>query len=99
MASFQQLDALLQRQRNRCALTGHALTPMVVSLDHVVPLSRGGSQDLANCQLTTRAANHAKGSMLHEEFVALCQDVVAEDRRRRRRKKAQAHRRRPRRRR
>ena len=85
--SRQQLDALLREQNNRCALTGLQLTPQTVSLDHVQPLSRGGSTDLHNCQLTLRTANHMKGSLTHEEFVALCRAVIAEDNRQKRRKK------------
>ena len=37
-------------------------------------------------RLVTRQANHSKANLLLEEFVALCQDVVAEDRKRKRRK-------------
>ncbi len=84
--SRQQLETILKRQRHRCYLTGRPLTPANVSCDHLVPLSRGGSQDASNMRLVTRQANHSKANLLLEEFVQLCQDVVAEDRRRKRRK-------------
>ncbi len=84
--SRQQLEAILKRQKYRCYLTGRPLDPSNVSCDHLVPLSRGGSQDASNMRLVTRQANHSKANLLLEEFVQLCQDVVAEDRKRKRRK-------------
>ena len=60
----------------RCALTGRVLTPETVSLDHIVPLSRGGGSTLDNIQFVTREANQAKSTMSQEEFIELCRDVV-----------------------
>ena len=71
-----QLLDLLQKQGFKCALTGRALTPDDCSLDHVVPRSKGGPHEIGNCQLVVAAANQAKGTMTHEEFVNLCRDVV-----------------------
>ena len=85
--SRQQLERILKAQKYRCFLTGRPLTPSDVSVDHLVPLSRGGSQDVSNLRLVTRGANHAKSNLLLQEFVELCRDVVAEDRRRKRRKR------------
>ena len=39
---------MIERQGRRCALSGKELTPETASLDHVVPLSRGGAHDLTN---------------------------------------------------
>lgn len=47
------------------------------SLDHKIPKSRGGSSNLDNLALTTSAINKAKHNLLPEEFIALCQSVVA----------------------
>ena len=91
--SRQQLERILKAQKYRCFLTGRPLTPSDVSVDHLVPLSRGGSQDVSNLRLVTRGANHAKSNLLLQEFVELCRDVVAEDRRRKRRKRGKPKRR------
>ena len=91
--SRQQLERILKAQKYRCFLTGRPLTPADVSVDHLVPLSRGGSQDVSNLRLVTRGANHAKSNLLLQEFVELCRDVVAEDRRRKRRKRGKPTRR------
>jgi 5-methylcytosine-specific restriction endonuclease McrA len=52
------------------------LTPETASLDHTLPLSRGGAHDISNLQVLDYQANTAKGSLTVEEFVELCRDVV-----------------------
>ena len=71
------LKEMLARQGNRCALTGVELTPDNCTLDHVVPLCRGGAHAKENAQLVTTAVNKAKGGLLECEFVALCREVIA----------------------
>ena len=80
-----QLDALLEKQHHKCALTGRKLTPSNVSLDHIWPLSRGGSSEITNCQLVVREANSAKGALTPAEFIELCRQCVSENRRQKRR--------------
>lgn len=67
---------LLDRQDRKCALTGRPLTPESCSLDHRIPISRGGDHDITNCQLVVPEANAAKGTMSQEDFLALCRDVA-----------------------
>jgi 5-methylcytosine-specific restriction endonuclease McrA len=38
------------------------------SLDHVVPISKGGNSELSNFQYLTWFANHAKINMSHQEW-------------------------------
>jgi hypothetical protein len=45
-----------------CRLCGTAVKPGDQSLDHIVPWSRGGSDDLTNLQLAHRRCNSAKGN-------------------------------------
>lgn len=72
------LRAMLAQQDYRCALTGRELTPENCSMDHIVPLSKGGAHSKENAQLVVIEANKAKGMMTEEEFAQLCRDVVAE---------------------
>lgn len=68
---------LFNSQNGICALTGAKMILGVsVSLDHIVPVSRGGTNDLSNLRWTTWAANKAKNNMLDKEFVELCVRVV-----------------------
>ena len=42
-----------------------------ISVDHITPRSRGGSDSIANIHLTCLACNHAKGNLTHLEFMEL----------------------------
>lgn len=68
---------LLTKQSYKCALTGRDVTPETASLDHMVPLSRGGANTLENSQIVHVEVNAAKATMTCDEFVAMCREVVA----------------------
>ena len=68
---------MIADQGYRCALTGRQLTPETASLDHKVPLGRGGVHAIENIWIVHEDANRAKGTMTAEEFVALCREVVS----------------------
>lgn len=62
------LTRLMEKHRGACALCGRAcLTdapenhPRKATIDHVVPLWRGGDRGYANCQLACYSCNHGKG--------------------------------------
>lgn len=67
---------LVERQRFRCAISGRELTPQTASLDHIVPLARGGEHGVDNIWVVDQHINSAKGTMTLDEFVAMCRDVV-----------------------
>jgi hypothetical protein len=71
-----QLLELVERQQQRCALSGRLLTPETASLDHIVPLNRGGAHDISNLWILEHSVNRAKGTQLVAEFVAMCDDIV-----------------------
>lgn len=70
------LQSILETQRYKCALSGRTLTPENCTLDHRVPLARGGTHSIDNWHLVTDEVNRAKGTMTIEEFVAMCCDVA-----------------------
>lgn len=71
-----QILQLVESQEYRCAITKRALTPESASLDHIIPLSRGGSHSIENLCVVDQQVNAAKGSMTTDEFVALCREVA-----------------------
>ena len=70
------LQTLVEKQGYRCALTGRSLDPDTASVDHVVPLSRGGVNRMSNVQVLHIDVNKAKGAMTTDEFIDLCKEVV-----------------------
>jgi hypothetical protein len=72
-----QLEELWAQQSGRCAITGETLVPGVnASLDHILPKSRGGSDDVKNTQWVEFHINRAKGDLTHTEFLRLCRRVL-----------------------
>ena len=63
-----------------CYLTGekiHLDKPETYNLDHIIPSSRGGTNDLDNLQICLKEANYAKGELLLEELYDLCEKILA----------------------
>ena len=71
-----QLWRIAKRQRLICPLTGRRLTGEIMSIDHKVSLSRGGSNDLSNLQFVHVDANYAKRILSQEDFIQMCRDVT-----------------------
>lgn len=62
-----------------CTLTGKPIDLMnskSYQLDHIIARSKGGSNDLDNCQLLSKEVNMAKQDLSVEDFIQLCRDVV-----------------------
>ena len=58
---------------NECAYCGSTDD---LTIDHIIPRSKGGNNSLENCALACREANQAKSDLSLEEFIDLCQAVV-----------------------
>jgi hypothetical protein len=74
-ASAAQLMKMLREQEFRCALSGIDLTPETARLDHIVPVSQGGADEIGNLQWLHVDANTAKGTMSQEQFILMCRRV------------------------
>ena len=57
-------------------LEAPAFSPIAVEVDHIVPETRGGSDELSNLRLVCTRANEAKGNMMDDEFLELCRNVI-----------------------
>lgn len=83
MASRKQLRSMLEAQgcafptsNPQCAATGVELEIHVASLDHKVPRSLGGTNEVSNLHIIHAVVNRSKGQMHWGDFVAMCHAVA-----------------------
>jgi 5-methylcytosine-specific restriction endonuclease McrA len=62
------IENLYVKQEGKCACCGVVLYG-VFEVDHIIPLSRGGSNCPSNLQLLTPFCNQSKGSKTMEEYL------------------------------
>ena len=62
----------------KCALTGRDLdlTLDKYCLDHIIPVDRGGSNELSNMEITCPEANAAKNNLTNSELIDLCIEIL-----------------------
>ena len=68
---------LAKKQRLRCALTGDKITRQNISLDHIIPSSKGGKNVVKNLRLVTVEANFLKRTYSDKELFKICKKVVS----------------------
>ena len=61
-------DAIYIRDGGKCQYTGKPLDKKTATIDHVLPRSRGGSDDWTNLALTSKELNGKKGNALNSEI-------------------------------
>lgn len=71
------LADLWDAQEGLCGITREPLTPENATVDHIVPRSRGGGDELENLRWVTRRANHLKNNLLDSELVELCAAAIS----------------------
>ncbi len=67
---------IAKKQRLICPFTGQKLTIDNMSVDHIIPKSKGGLNIPSNIRLTLKSVNVARSNMTDNEFLSLCKDVV-----------------------
>ncbi len=61
-------EAIYIRDGGKCQYTGKVLDRKNATIDHVLPKSRGGSDEWTNLALTSRELNSKKGNALNSEI-------------------------------
>jgi 5-methylcytosine-specific restriction endonuclease McrA len=52
---------LIGKYGNKCQICGKELSRGEITIDHIVPLSKGGSDEFSNCQIACFECNQLKG--------------------------------------
>ncbi len=58
---------LIEKYGMKCFWCGTSLTPETITIDHYIPLSRGGSNKIKNLRLACRRCNQNRGNALPRE--------------------------------
>lgn len=64
-----QRNTLWEKQEGKCWYCFQPCTPKTFTIDHIVPKSRGGGNNILNKVGACSSCNNAKGSMSQEEFL------------------------------
>ena len=62
-----------------CYLTGTPIDlnkPETYHFDHVIPASKGGTNDLSNLEICLKEANNAKNDLNLSELYSLCESIL-----------------------
>lgn len=69
------LNQLFNSRTWVCPYTKQTLSLSNVSIDHIVPISKGGTNKLSNLQFISRQANRAKDNLHWQEFNAAIEPI------------------------
>jgi len=72
-----ELRTVLKLRHGRCFWCGHQFTKnSKVTIDHVIPFSRGGTDTIDNLQVCCRECNHMKGHLFPDEWIERLEHVI-----------------------
>lgn len=63
-------------QNGLCAYCGQHRNIKYMTVDHIIPLSKGGTDDTENLQCTCKMCNRLKSDMLPSEFTAFVRHIL-----------------------
>jgi 5-methylcytosine-specific restriction endonuclease McrA len=67
---------MAKKQECKCPYSGRKLENGNIHLDHIIPKSKGGSNNISNLQLLPGEINTMKWNILPDEFVKICKEIT-----------------------
>ena len=64
------------KANGKCAICGKPIKFKEMTVDHKIPLSKGGTNDLSNLQLAHLMCNRAKSDLMNDEFMKLVNRIA-----------------------
>jgi len=74
--SAEDLKSIFDKQKGLCGISGRPLDIEKMHLDHIIPRSKGGQNTIENLRWACKEANEAKGNLMDDDFILLCNDVI-----------------------
>lgn len=68
---------VFKRAKGKCGICKQKLNPRKWTLDHIIPLSKGGTHEYANIQPAHGPCNRFKSNLLPHEMLELRQPALA----------------------
>lgn len=62
-------EYVFRRDNYRCRACGCSHNETALQVDHIIPLARGGSNDMSNLQTLCQSCNGSKGAKFDPAFV------------------------------
>ena len=76
--NHEKLTDLWDKQKGKCFYSEESLTPGDgASIDHQIPVSRGGENDPSNLVWVSTRINLMKTDMTHSEFIRMCKFIAS----------------------
>lgn len=64
------------QQKGLCAYCGQHRNIKYMTVDHIMPLSKGGTDDIVNLQCTCKMCNQLKDDMTPHEFTVFIRRIL-----------------------
>ena len=74
---WKDLKQLIRKQNYKCSLTGDDISfESDIDLDHIIPITRGGKNEISNVRWVIRQANRLKNNLTDDELKVLCLKII-----------------------
>ena len=69
-------QSVYRRDNGKCAYCGRHRNIKYMTIDHIIPISKGGTDDMSNLQCTCKACNNLKEDMFPSEFTDFIRHIL-----------------------